>query len=292
MSIVCGCNFTQWSRNAQMASAHLATALGEDLWLVHVIEPDVEKMDDVATEKVVAYARDRLENEAAPLRSLSQRAIHCVVSVGKVSDELRKVTSEKGADLLVVGSPGHASSALIRLAGVSDRLATSVGVPLLVIRSPEPFMGWNATSPLRALVAIDEHHSSTPVLRWIERLRASQPVDVIVGQVYYPDEARRRFHWQKPLSYTEIDPDLETKIESELRRLVPTLAGRGTLSYRTKLGVGRIADHLLELAEAEGCHLVVERSDGHKGLARLWSVSAATVHIARMATAVIPSGES
>ena len=83
---------------------------------------------------------------------------------------------------------------------------------------------------------------------------------------------------------------MEHFIERDLKRRVPRLPGRGEIFYRARLGVGRVADHLLEIAESERCDLVVVGSHGRAGLARLWSVSATTLHLARMAVLVVPDG--
>jgi nucleotide-binding universal stress UspA family protein len=113
-------------------------------------------------------------------------------------------------------------------------------------------------------------------------------VDVVVGRVYYAEEAHRRYGVHGRYSMTDPDPEVERYVERELKRRVPHLRGSGEVFYRARLGVGRIADHLLEIAEGERCDLIVVGSHGRKGIARLWSVSATALHLARMAVMIVP----
>jgi nucleotide-binding universal stress UspA family protein len=201
---------------------------------------------------------------------------------------LREFARVRGASLIIVGSMGHGTSSLARLGGTSEKVSSATDVPVLVVRDEEPFVAWASGRPLRVLVGVDDSDASASAVRWVEQLRAQAPVDVVVGRVYYPDDAQRRYGLGRRVSFTSPDPALEALIERDLKHAVPSLSGAGEVMWRARLGVGRVADHLLELAEAERCQLVVVGTHRRIGLARMWSVSAAALHLARMAVAVVP----
>lgn len=288
MAIVCGIDFSTWSSSAAVTAATLAGRANELLYLVHVLEPQVEKMDAEAFAKVQALLHERLNAEVSQLRIHTKAPIEAVVLPGEVSDALRTFANNKKASLLVVGSAGHGAGALVKLGGSSERLASSCELPVLVVREPQSFEGWAQSNGLRVIVGLDDSEASMSALRWVERLRTLAPVDVVLARVYYQDEAHRQYGLSRRFSYTDPDPRVEALIERDLKARVPQLEGRGEVFYRAKLAVGRVADHLLELAEAERCQLVVVGTHGRQGLARMWSVSAAALHLSRMSVAVVP----
>lgn len=288
MTLICGTDFSDWGRAAQTTAAALAGKLGEELWLVHVLEPDVEAMESDARQKVMQMVGRRLEAEAGALKALAKGTVQTQVLNGRTDAVVREFAKLKKAGLVVVGSAGHGAGALVKLGGTSERLATANDFPVLVVRDGDPFAAWSRGAPLKVLVGVDDSDASASAVRWVEHLRSVAPVDVVVGRVYYADEAHQRYGLGRRFSFTDPDPAVEHLIERDLKRRVPTLGGKGELAYRARLGVGRVADHLLELAEAERCQLVVVGTHGRTGLARMWSVSAAALHLSRMSVAVVP----
>ncbi len=288
MSILCGTDFSEWSQAAVMAAAALAGRTGQALLLAHVLEPQVEELDPAARDKVRGVLRQRLDAMVSGLRPLTKGPIETVVLLGKPDEALREYAHQKRATLVVVGSAGHGGTALRKLGGNSERLASGTHLPVLVVRSGDAFEAWAKGESLKVLVGVDDSAAAASALRWVTSLRKAAPVDVVVGRVYYADEAHERYGLGRRYSYTDPDPLVERYIERDLKQRVPALEGQGELFYRAKLAVGREADHLLELAEAERCALVVVGTHGRKGLARMWSVSAATLHLARMAVALVP----
>ncbi|MBL8918368.1 MAG: universal stress protein [Myxococcaceae bacterium] len=288
MGIVCGIDFSTWSSSAAVVAATLAGRLNDRLYLVHVLEPHVERMDPPAFAKVQALLHERLNGEIVRLKEFTQAGIEAVVLPGEVADAIREFATNKKAVLIVVGSAGHGAGALVKLGGSSERLASGCDVPVLVVREPDSFVGWAKGQGLRAIVGFDDSEASMSALRWLEKLRKLAPVDVVLSRVYYQDEAHRQYGLSRRFSYTDPDPRVEGLIERDLKAHVPELEGKGELFYRAKLAVGRVADHLLELAEAERCQVVVVGTHGRKGLARMWSVSAAALHLSRMSVAVVP----
>ncbi|HEY1089262.1 MAG TPA: universal stress protein [Archangium sp.] len=289
MAILCATDFSPQARHAEDAAAVLAGRLGQPLWLLHVQEPDLEVLTSPPA-LLRAALKERLMGIANRLQPLARaQIIDTAVEVGRPVAKVRAFADSRDVSLLVVGTAGHGSQSLVRLGGTSERLASGSELPVLVVREGDTFREWLEGKAFRALLALDEGEASASALRWLTQLREAGPIDVVVGRVYYASDAHHRYGVPDPRrSYTEADRTVESLIERDLKRQVPSLPGQGELFYRAKLGFGRVADHLLELAEAERCQLVVVGTHAHRGIGRMWSVSAATLHLARTAVALVP----
>ncbi len=288
MTILCATDFSEQARGAEQAAAALAERLGQSLWLLHVQEPGVELMTAASQEKVQEMLAERLAEAASRLKPRPGK-VQTAVKLGRAADVVRDFAKHHDVKLIVVGSSGHGMSPLYKLGGTSERLAHSTEVPVLVVREGDSFSEWAAGKPLRVLVGVDDGEASASALRWVTKLREVSAVDVVLGRVYYAEEAHQQYGvGGRRFSFTDPDPLVEQLIERDLKHAVPSLPGQGELFFRAKLGLGRIADHLLELAEAERCQMVVVGTHRRRGLSRMWSVSAATLHLARMAVVLVP----
>lgn len=284
-AIVCGIDFSAHSEEAFHAAGALAGRLGEDLWLVHVIGLE-EGWDDETRQN--AFKKMKIRLDAMVPRVTGARSVKTQVMWGSPTGELLGFAKAQRAGLLVVGSAGHANESMMRLGSTSERLATQTHVPLLVVRAGDPIETWARGEAMRVLVGVDETLSSGSAVRWVEKLRQVAPLDVVVGHVYYPDRASAKYGFEQPVSMFTADQRLESLVERDLRQALPTLSGDGEVFYRARLGFGRIGDHLVELAEAERCQLIVLGSHGRTGVTRMWSASAATLHVSRSSVVVVP----
>lgn len=289
MSIVCGTDFSALAWEAVTAAAAIAARARDTLWLVSVLdEPSAKDLGPEGRDRLERGVLQRLEAEADRIRPRVRR---CEVAVlfGHAAAQLKAFAEEKHASLLVVASAGHSRRPLVRLGGTSERTASGATPPVLVVREAAPFEAWGkGERALKVLVGADDTPATDSAVRWVNGLRAIGPVDLVVGHVYYGDEAHLRYGLNRSLSYTDRNPELEVLIERDLRRRFTLVPGAGETFYRAKLGIGRLADHLIELAGAEGADLVVVGTHGKKGLVRLGSVSSGTLHHAKMAVALVP----
>src|SRR5262249_45130176 len=74
----------------------------------------------------------------------------------------------------------------------------------------------------------------------------------------------------------------------DLRRRFGDVEGAGTLAFRPKRGLGRIGDHLLELADAENVDVIAVGTRQKAGLGRISSVSSVILHDAKQTVLCIP----
>lgn len=300
MPIVCGTDFSEGSRSALTVAAALVPRLeSTELWLVHVLDAATRALDASVRETLERDSRKRLAEEGArlavDLREAGARVHHAVL-VGSASDALLAFAEEKKAQLVVVSSQGHSASFVLRVGGTSERLAQSAQLPVLVVRDDAPFDAWaRGDRPLRLLLAVDWSRSCDAAIRWVKALRESRPVDVVVGYVYnsgFPGEGPTRYGLPWRHSVVERDPEAEALLVRDLQARVGDMGGRGGVVFRPQLGVGRIGDHLLALAEAERVDLIVTGTHHRRGLARLGSVAAVTLRHSRGSVAVVPAPDA
>lgn len=296
MLIVCGTDFSERSRAALAAATALASRLEDaDLWLVHVLDPATDSLDSEAGMAVRTAAQRRLKEEASYLQERTSSHVHDVVLTGVASDALLGFAQARQAGLLIVASQGHGASPLYRVGGTSERLAQSSQLPVLVVRDAIPFEAWaKGERPLRVLLAVDWTRSCEAAIRWVKLLREAGTCDVLVGYVYYSGadgDGAGRYGLPRHTSIVERDPEAERLLVRDLASRVGDLGGAGEVGFRAKHGLGRLGDHLLEIAEEERVDLIVMGTHHRHGLARLGSVAGVTLHYGHTAVAVVPVPE-
>jgi nucleotide-binding universal stress UspA family protein len=213
------------------------------------------------------------------------------VLVGHAVRALLAFARAESATLVVVSSQGHAASPLYRIGGTSERVALESPLPVLVVRSAAPFEEWaRGERPLRVLVAVDFTASSLAAVEWAEALRRVGPCEVVAGHVYDAADASRRYGkgGEHP-SLVEPDPEVERLLERDVAGMAGELAAGGGVGVRVQLGLGRLADHVVELAATERADVIVVGTHHRRGPARLWSVSTGVLHLADASVATVPT---
>ncbi len=295
MTIICGTDFSEGGRPAAVAAGALAKKLADgDLWLVHVLDrAAIDGLSTAAREEAEARAFERLTAEAQRLKErFSLPEVHRVVLQGVASDRLAELAASKEATVLVVASEGHGASPLYRLGGVSERVAAASTVPVLVVREAAPFEAWaEGRRALRVVVGVDWTSSASAAVRWVKKLRAAGSCHVVVTHVYYWGEGSARYGLKPLGSFAEADAPTEALIARDLATRVGDLGGEGPVTYRPKLGFGRLGDHLLEVADSERADLVVVGTHRRRGLRRLASVSSVALHYGRCSVACAPADD-
>jgi nucleotide-binding universal stress UspA family protein len=204
--------------------------------------------------------------------------------------ELLSLADAEHATMIVVSSQGHAASPLYRLGGTSERIALESPHPVLVVRDAAPFLAWaRGDRPLRLLVGVDFTAPSLSAIRWVKTLRKAGPCDVVFGHVYDGVDVLRRYGNGAGRSFVDPDPGVERLLERDMAAMVGDLGGSGQVAFRAHLALGRFADHLVALADAERADVVVVGTHHRHGPARLWSVSSGALHLGRMSVATVPT---
>jgi nucleotide-binding universal stress UspA family protein len=289
VTIVCGTDLSGRSRPALQTAAALARRTGEALWLVHVAV-GVELLERDCRERLVDAAYAALDREVERVAEAVPAGVQRRVFVGNAVREVLALAAAERAGLVIVSSQGHAASPLHRVGGTSERIALESPTPVLVVRDAAPFEAWaRGERPLRVVVGVDFTASSLSALRWVKTLRRAGPCDVVLAHVYEGVDVLRRYGRQGVPSLVEADPGVERMLERDVEALAGDLGGEGKVEVRARLALGRLADHLVQLADDERADLVAVGTHHRRGPARLWSVSSAVLHLGRMSVATVPT---
>ncbi len=193
-----------------------------------------------------------------------------------------------------------------KLGSHADRVAQTARGPVIMVRDALPFEAWaRAERPLRVLVALDRSPTCEAALRWTEGFSRLAPTKLLAAHVYWPpDEAR----WAEraasegtgkgglapTIPLGAHHPGLDRELAREFGAWMEKIPGAAALELHFVGGLGRPADHLVELASDEAIDLVVVGSHQRGGLSRFWhgSVSRGVIDLAPMNVACIPSSPS
>lgn len=288
MTILCGTDLSEPSRAAIRASAALAGALDEPLWIAHATGDTGASLDGPLREMLRSAAATSLEREASGIAAVLPGAKTRVMD-GAPPAALLATAGELRAGLVVVASAGHGASPLYRVGGTSERLAASAKVPVLVVRDPAPFEAWRRRErPLRVVVGVSFSASAAAAIRWARSLAAGGPCELVAVHLYYADEARGRYGGARGGGAISA-PELVRLLERDVATFVGPGPEGGALRVRAEEAVGRLADLLVEIAASERADLLVVGTRRHRAPARLWSVSAGALHLSRAAVATVPA---
>ncbi len=282
MTIVCATRFTEESSFAVKVAGELARRHEEPLWLVHVLPGTAARPWG---DKLEVAAAGVLDHEAQALAQTGVK-VQTAVLHGKLDAAVGRFCKEKVASLLVVGDTSKRVSQV--MAGSLDKLAYSVETALLVIRDHRPFVAWAAgKAPLRVMLAIDHSSSSAVARDWIIRLAEYGDIDLVATHVWWPLEEyeRRRMPVPPPEEgHVALARFMHAETEAALASLPKNVKRRVHL----EMGVGRIGEQLLSVANDEQADLFVLGTHRRRALGRLWSVSHHVLGLAPMSVACIP----
>lgn len=288
MPLVVGTDLSEQSLDALRAAFALAQRRGDkEIFLVYAVDDDdAHDATEEQRRKLVGSARQRLEADAARLAAGTGITCKTEVLIGHADESLMAFAETEDADLVIVTSTGEGKQQ--RLGGISEKLAVRASRPLLVVRDAQPLLDWaSGARPLRVLVGIDASAASQGAIQFVKQLRKSGPIDIIVGHVYFPDETARRYG-MRHVSMVEPMPELEQLLIRDLRRRLGDVPGEGNVLIQPRIGLGRVGDHMLEVADAQKVDLIVVGTRRKAGLKRLSSVSAVILHDARQSVVCVP----
>jgi nucleotide-binding universal stress UspA family protein len=269
MPILCGSDLSPASADALAAAIALAERRGDkELILVHVAETDEHA-------PTIDNARRSLSEQADAVATVP---IRIEVRTGATAETLADLASAEHADLIIIGAGPRAS---VRLGSVAARLVEISATPVLLIRDPQPWVEFGRGERAIKILAGELG------LHWLKGLRQLGPVDVTLGAIYYPDEACHKYGLRLN-SHVERDPEVEALLTRDLLHRFEPAVGAGAVEARMKLGLGRIGDHLIELASEARVDAVVVGTRQRTGFGKLGSVSSVVVANATQSVLCIP----
>lgn len=284
MSIICGTDLSEASRGALAVARALAAQRGDrELVLVHVVERD----DDV--EPAASVLEARRSQLAALAAGAEGVAVRVEVLVGAPDDALAGLAEAERASLLIVAAQSHGDRQS-KLGHTAANIIVRTHVPVIAVRDPAPWLAFaRREAPLKVLLGIDDSATCELGVQWTLALAALGPVEVVLGAIYYPDDAAA--HYGLPArGMVDADPEVERLMERDLIRRFKGTAGDlpAAVRARARRGLGRIGDHLIELATEERVDAIVVGTSQKTGLGRLGSVSSVITEDAPQSVVCVP----
>jgi nucleotide-binding universal stress UspA family protein len=276
MAIICGTDLSHASGDALAVARALAKLRGEpEIVLVHVVDADAE---------------GEVEHSRAALESIIGRAgdgpaIRAELVVGPAETALTSYAETENSDLIVIAAGGGENA----IGSTAGRIIAVARTPVLLVRDAAPWLAFaDKSRPLRVLDAVDDSIASELGLQWTHGLRRQGPVEVVLGAVYYPDDAAEHYGVHAK-ALVDRDPAIEQLLSRDLIKRFG--AGDGVVA-RTRRGLGRVGDHVLELATEERVDAIVVGTSQKTGLGRLGSVSSIVVQEAKQSVVCVPPNAS
>jgi nucleotide-binding universal stress UspA family protein len=273
MPIICGTDLSTRSAAALEVARALAAQRGErEVILVHVVE------DDADAER----ARAALDAHAAEAKGVA--AVRAELVIGTPEESLLSFADTEGADLIVIAASSSQSS-LFRLGSTAEKVIAQARVPVIVVRDPAPWLAFARNErPLRLLIGVDDSVACDIGIQWTHALRLRGAVEVVLGAVYYPDDAVEHYGLDRT---NVVDRHLEVE-RLIMRDMVRKFGTTDRVDPRAIRGLGRIGDHVIELAKESKVDAILVGTHQKTGFGRLGSVSSVIVHDAPQSVVCVP----
>ncbi len=284
MRVLCGTDFSPLAEQAATVAGLWSRRLGGEVYLLHAGVPTQRGWDST-------WERSELAKEADRLRGLGVTVAGMEVVVGDPDEVLVAEADRRGADLIVLGAVGHRLAERWLLGSVAARTARESTVPVLVLRSAEPFLAWlDGKRPLRVFAGYERGESAENALRWVAGLTRTGAVDLTVVHLVRPGIENRRLEEVGTGMGLELSPESRRQLLEELRVAVAPLIGELPARLTVVPALGRTDVPLVLEAQGTDADLVVVGSHQRKGFQRWWqgSVSSGVLHAAPMSVAVVP----
>lgn len=275
MSIIVGTDLSEAAGNALA----VAVALGKlrrdkEVVLVHVAGDDADE----------AALRSKLEAQAASAAKPSGLAIRTELLSGPTDATLVRFADTESSDLIVISARSRGQGPLGRTA---NQIISRTDVPVIVVRDPKPWLAYAGNErPLRLMLGVDDSAVCDLGIQWTHRMRSLGKVDVVLGAIYYPDDAAELYGFDRK-NMVDRDPEVEKVMERDLLRRFGANDTYNVVA-RPRRGLGRIGDHMVELASEEKVDAIVVGTGQKTGLGKLGSVSSVIVDEATQSVICVP----
>jgi nucleotide-binding universal stress UspA family protein len=187
------------------------------------------------------------------------------VSVGDPKEEIVRMATEWGADLVVLGARGLGRIKRLLLGSVSLAVARHAPCPVLVVKGRSRKLG-------RVLVAMDGSESSFGAVRFLLSLHLPRQTKVrllsVVEPLRYPTTAPQALRGQLVRMIKELESERRSELEKVIGQAAQELDDTITRVTRST-PTGDPATEIVAAAAAHGADLVVVGARGRGGMARL-----------------------
>ena len=277
MAILCGTDLSAASGGALDVARALAARRGDEaVFLVHVADDN---------KSPVELERTRASLDAIAAKQPAAPAVKPELIVGEVGEALTQFSETEGGELIVIAHHSTHGS-VIRLGSTAAKIIQHASVPVVALRDPAPWLAFAAGQrPLRVLVGVDDSSTCDLSVQWVHALRKLGPVEVVLGAIYYPDDAAAHYGLTTD-SLVDRHPEIEALLARDMLRKFG--GDSGSVVARPRRGLGRIGDHMIDLAREENIDVIVVGTAQKTGMSRLGSVSSVIVEDAPQSVVCVP----
>lgn len=285
MTIICGTDLSAASAGALDVARALARLHGHpEVVLAHIVDPELGGAG--ARGRALEDARAALDAQAGAARP-GEPAVRTQLVVGAPDEALVHLAEAEGGELIVIAARSTSSS-LLRPGTTAAKVVARTSAPVLVVRDPAPWLRFAAGErPLRVLLGIDDSAVCDLGIQWTQGLAARAPLEIVLGAIYYPDDAAALYGLDRR-GMVDSDPEIERLMARDLARRFGDPPAAAKVTPRPRRGLGRIGDHLVELARDEHVDAIVVGTGQKTGLGRLGSVSSIVVDDAAQSVVCVP----
>lgn len=264
-------DFSSTSDRAVQYAIDWARRTGATLHVVHA-----KVLHQGLDNELVQGERETMERLRKRLRHLQGNA----VAEGKVALEeavVRNVAAapaildyadDQDIDLIVMGTHGRRGMRRMVLGSVSEEVVRYAACPVLTVRGGGAVDVVDAPAPVQTIgVPIDFSDHAREALHHAAAVANLLEADLFAHHVI-EDTLHPAFYVGGVQSVHDIDPDIETKVQSKLDRFVGDALqapGHGALAVRTRVDVGRASRLIPKVAAEEDVDLIAMATHGRTG---------------------------
>jgi nucleotide-binding universal stress UspA family protein len=254
MTILCATDFSPCSLAATDLAATIARRLGDELLLLHVVEPlpfppEAPPAADVWAQAMVRAAETSTERAARGLAGPGL-TLQTRILTGGAGSLILDTARDMGARFIVLGTHGRKGPAHLFLGSVAEHVARHAPCPVIVTRETPGGQPWFSEGPLRLAVALDGTDTSATALAWIHDMSRVLGCDLTAIRLYWPPEEAFRYGIDEPWLGSEGSPELLSLLRRDLLVQLQPLCPDGQPRIRLRAAGRDAADALAAEAAA------------------------------------------
>jgi nucleotide-binding universal stress UspA family protein len=133
-------DFSEPSYEALKAANELALHFFAELWLVHVVSPDVQTSPDLAGSGLVLQEIETLAENSLQevVKQKVSKELHTrqIVVLGEAANEIIRISQETKADIIVIATHGQTGWRRFVFGSVAEKVVRLALCPVLTIQAP------------------------------------------------------------------------------------------------------------------------------------------------------------
>ena len=196
-------------------AARLARQFDATLHLIRVLPPPVvaqtvppkeafEISEKALAEEREAY-RQKLEALGSEVEGNGSVRVHTTLKEGRVTQTLRDLAAEIGADVIVMSSHSRGGLKRLNLGSVTDYLIRNTHIPVLVVRPEVAFFDEAAAATARIVVPLDGSPMAEQILPEVVTLASALNATVTLLHVLTPQTYAQKRIVQPGLPWWDAD---------------------------------------------------------------------------------------